>query len=491
MTDNAAARILGHGSDRFPEKAALVFRDRVTSYADLTRNARAFAALLQARGIKPSDRVALLLPDSPAFVTAFLGALLLGAVPVPIGLAIRDDDKAFILNDSGAQLLITGDSNGPDHAMDQIRCDLDISLDHAPSEPPGTPYEPSPDALAYLLYTSGSTGRPKGVPHTHADLLVPAATLGPAVLGDVSGDILLSASKLSFSYGLMAQLCLGLAGGATIVLHPEPPDAALLPQLVLARRPTVFFAVPAVYDMLLRTLDTHTDLSFMRICISSGEALPRPLHDAWRQRTGLAITELFGSTETLTSFMATRPGRDTPGTLGRPVEGFAIRTVDSDGNETGNGTDGETHGRLQVRGPGIARAYWNRPEQSTATMLADGWLETGDLCIRKNGELVLVGRTDDLFRSGGQWVTPRQVEECLARHPAIQECAVAPCRVRGMAYPCAVVVLSGSQPPPSSGELIRFAKKRLPRHMCPVQIVFTDTLPRTATGKIQRHKLKV
>ncbi len=487
MTNNAAARILRHGSGRFPEKTALVFRNRVTSYADLTRNAHAFAALLQARGIKPSDRIALLLPDSPAFVTAFLGALLLGAVPVPIGMAIRDEDKTFILNDSGAKLLVTDDSSGPAHDMDRIRCDLDISLDQAPPDPRHAPYEPSPDDRASLLYTSGSTGRPKGVPHTHADFLVPAATLGPATLGDVSSDILLSASKLSFSYGLMAQLCLGLSGGATIILHPEPPDAKLLPELILRRRPTVFFAVPAVYDMLLRTLDTHTDLSFMRACISSGEALPGPLHEAWRQRTGLDITELLGSTETLTSFMATQPGRDTPGTLGRPVAGFEIRTVDTNGNEAG----GETHGRLQVRGPGIARTYWNRPEQSTATMLANGWLETGDLCIRKNGELVLVGRTDDLFRSGGQWVAPRQVEECLARHPAIQECAVALCHVRGMAYPCAFVVLSGSQQPPSSGELIRFAKKRLPRHMCPVQIVFTNALPRTATGKIQRHKLKV
>ncbi|ADU64227.1 MAG: AMP-binding protein [Pseudodesulfovibrio sp.] len=491
MTNNAAARMLGHTSDRFPEKTALVFRDRVTPYADLNRNARAFATLLQARGIKPSDRVALLLPDSPAFVTAFFGALLLGAVPVPIGMALRDEDKTFILNDSGAKLLVTDDATARTRDTDEIQCDLDISLDHALSEPSHTPYEPSPDDLACLLYTSGSTGRPKGVPHSHADLLVPAATLGPAVFGDVSSDILLSASKLSFSYGLMAQLCLGLAGGATIILHPEPPDAALLPQLILRRRPTVFFAVPAVYDMLLRTLDTHTDLSFMRICISSGEALPPPLHEAWAQRTGLAITELLGSTETLTSFMATQPGRDTPGTLGRPVEGFAIRTVDTAGNKTGDETGKGTHGALQVRGPGIARAYWNRPEQSTATMLADGWLETGDLCIRKNGELVLVGRTDDLFRSGGQWVAPLQVEECLMRHPAIQACAVAPCHVRGMAYPCAFVVLSGSQQPPSSGELIRFAKKRLPRHMCPVQIVFTNALPRTATGKIQRHKLKV
>jgi benzoate-CoA ligase len=378
------------------------------------------------------------------------------------------------------------DATGLTHGIDRIQCDLDISHDHALSEPSHTPYEPSPDDLAYLLYTSGSTGRPKGVPHTHADVLVPTATLGPAVFGDVSSDILLSASKLSFSYGLMAQICLGLGGGATIVLHPEPPDAKLLPQLILRRRPTVFFAVPAVYDMLLRTLDTHTDLSFMRVCISSGEALPPPLHEAWAQRTGLAITELLGSTETLTPFMATQPGRDTPGTLGRPVEGFAIRTVDTDGNETGS----ETGGILQVRGPGIARAYWNRPEQSKATMLTDGWLETGDLCIRKNRELVIAGRTDDLFRSGGQWVAPLQVEGGLMQHPAIQECAVAPRRVRGMAYPCAFVVLSDSHQPPSSGELIRFAKKRLPRHMCPVQIVFMDTLPRTATGKIQRHKLK-
>jgi benzoate-CoA ligase len=487
MENNAAIRILEPGLTRFAHKAALLFRGREIPYDKLDRDAHAFAAMLAARGVRPRERVGLLLPDSPAFIVAFLGSMLHGAIPVPIGLAVPAEDRAFILEDSGAVLLACHAPEGTPCPIDRLPCDLYGPLDAAAAGGTFIPHAPARDDLAYILYTSGSTGRPKGVPHTHADLLVPSATLGPALLGDASNDLFLSASKLSFSYGLMAQTGLGLACGATLVLHAEPPDATGLPDLLFTTRPTIFFAVPAVYDMLLRTLDPAADLSFIRCCISSGEAMPKALHEAWLERTGLHVTEVMGSTETLTAFMRTRPGRDTPGTLGTPVPGFEVRIITGAGEEADDGERGVLH----VRGPGIARSYWQRPEQSTAAMLADGWLNTGDLCVRSNGEISLIGRADDLFRSGGQWVIPSQVEECLLDHPAVSQCAVAPCRIRGMAYPCAYVVPSGDNPDTSlNGELLRFAKERLPRHMCPVKIVFMKTLPRTATGKIQRHGLK-
>jgi benzoate-CoA ligase len=282
----------------------------------------------------------------------------------------------------------------------------------------------------------------------------------------------------------MAQVGLGLACGASVVLSPDPPEAKRLLKLIAGRRPTVLFAVPTVYDMLLRTPEADTDLTSLRHCISSGEALPAPLHAAWREKTGLDIIELIGSTETFTSFMATRPGIDAPGTLGSPIPNFEIQLVRDAGQANGTG-------RLLVRGPGIAKAYWKRPERTAATMLGDGWLDSGDVCTAAGAQLRHIGRTDDLFRTAGQWVAPAHVEACLREHPAVDQCAVVPCQVRGLFYPCAFVVAHETAANPTGNDLIRHAKAHLPRHMCPVKVVFLAELPRTPTGKIQRHKLTI
>jgi benzoate-CoA ligase len=241
----------------------------------------------------------------------------------------------------------------------------------------------------------------------------------------------------------------------------------------------MFLAVPTVFDGLLRLPPDDFDTGSLTRCVASGEAMPTALHTAWRQRTGIGIMELFGATETLTSFMATNPDRDEPGTLGSPVPGFSVKLTD----ETGHEIRDNSPGRLMVRGPGVAETYFHG-----APILSDGWLDSGDVCQRTAGRMVHLGRADDLFRTAGQWVSPAMVENGLLEHPMVAQCAVVPCTVRGQQYPCAFVVPSPGAAP-AQGDLIRFAKSRLQRHLCPIKVVLTDALPRTATGKMQRHKL--
>lgn len=499
MSVNAAAEILGKNAARHPDKAALLFQEGARSYAQLERDAWRFAALLKRRNVAPQSMVALDLPNCPAFVAAFLGAMLHGAVPVPLPAETSSSgqDRRFILEDAGAVLLITDDPAQPCATQPcateiaVLPCDLWGPLEDMPLETDRIPFSPNPDDLAFMLYTSGSTGRPKGVPHRHADLLTPWATLGPATFGErtehLSGEVLLSTSSLSFSYGLMAQIGLGLAGGATVVLHPGPAAPEQILDSIATRRPTVLFSVPTTYDALLRTMDAASDLTSLRHCLSSGEAMSAGLHEAWQERTGVAVTELLGSTETFTSFMLTRPGQDKPGTLGSPTPGFAVRLVDENHAAVQEGQVG----RLLVKGPGLATAYWRRPDRSLEVMRAAGWLDTGDLCQGAQGQLRHMGRSDDRIRTAGQWVLPSQVELCLRQHPAVADCAVAPCQVRGLAYLCAFVVpIEPKADAALGGEIIGFAKARLARHLCPVRVAFVKELPRTATGKLQRHRLE-
>ncbi|EMG37877.1 acyl-CoA synthetase (AMP-forming)/AMP-acid ligase II [Desulfocurvibacter africanus PCS] len=486
---NAAERLLESGLARTPGKAALIFDGSVTNYEQLARQAMAFGNLIKTKGIVPGDRVAILLPDCPAFVQTFLGAMLAGAVPVPMSPAAPREQLEFILGDSGARALVVeqGRTAISPFSGFTIQCGLagvDARLDGSGF----SPHVPAHDDLAFMLYTSGSTGKPKGVPHRHADLGVPLEAWGRPVLGITSDDVLLSASKLSFSYGLQMQLAVGLAAGATIVLHSGLSDGDSLLALMTEVRPTIFCAVPSVYALLTRTLFEPCDLSPLRLCVSSGEAMPAALHEAWRGLTGLEVVEGFGSTETFTTCMSNRSGHNRPGTMGTPVPGFDARIVDEQGREVAPGAEG----RLQIRGPGIMLYYWNRPDSTAKSLLLGGWLDTGDRCVRASDGYRHLGRSDDLIRSGGQWVSPFPVEICLREHPAVADCAVAACRIQGLEYPGAFVVLRSQHPPHAelAGELRRHMAGRLPRHMCPVRVAFVEELPRTVTGKVQRHRLR-
>ncbi|MHC1753634.1 benzoate-CoA ligase family protein [Humidesulfovibrio sp.] len=496
--ENIAARLLDSNRQRCPDKAAYLCGDDVLTHQALAADAARLANLLRGRGIGPGDRVLIALPDSFAAVKAFLGAMLLSACPVPVNTLLGRDDFAFVLADSAAAALITTEDSPAMQAAKDAP-DLVCALPCGPDGPWGlasfsAEFEaqaPHSSAPGFMLYSSGSTGRPKGVPHAQADLLEPTRGWGEGVLGVREDDILFSASKLSFAYGLMSSVSLPLWAGATAVLLPGKPGPDELFAAIGRHRPTLFFCVPTLYDMLLRCYEpgqANSDLSSLRLCYSAGEALPERLCRQWAQATGVEILDGIGSTEAFNLFVSNRPGQVRCGTSGQLVPGFEARIVDETGAELPDGQPGDLH----VRGTGTCRAYWNRPEKTVETMLPDGWLVTGDVYVRENGVYSHQGRSDDMLKVGAYFVSPVQVEEALRAHPAVLDCAVAALNVEGLVRPCAHVVLQPgfAAGPQLSAQLLRFARQALPPQQCPVRVCFVDDLPKTATGKVQRFRLR-
>ncbi len=474
---------------RTPEKTALIFEDTRLTFAELDAGARRCAAILASLGVQAGDRVVLLLPDCPVFVQAILGTMRLGAIAIPVNPGLAETDLRHILDDSGAVVVATqSGASTLGFGGKVLPCGpRDFAF---PAVVPLAGIHPSnADDLALMLYTSGSTGRPKGVPHRHGDLLVMARQWAPEIVGDLGADTILCTSKLSFAYGLLVQLCLGLAAGATVVQHGGAPEPGAVFALLARHRPTLLFAVPTVYATLIRAWPATTGCAAtLRLCYSSGENLPISLHRHWQELTGQTIVEGIGSTEALGIYISNRPGRCHPGTLGEPLPGYEIRLVDPAGQPVASGQEG----RMLLRGPGLAPAYWNRPEATAANMLPEGWFNTGDLCVEEQGRYRHLGRADDMMKIGGQWLSPIPVEDCLRQHPAVADCAVAGCHVQGLEYPAAFVVTRAGHVGNATlgGELRRFVHDRLPKYMCPVKMEFLAALPRTTTGKIQRHKLR-
>ena len=464
--ENIAARLLARNVERHPGKAAFLCGDDTLTCGALAADAARFANLLRARGVAPGDRVVLCLPDSLAAAKAFFGAMLLGAAPVPVSEQLSAEDCVFILGDSGARALITWEDSPAVQAArncPEVACVLtcgqhgpwglgDVSSEFAP-------VPPWADAPGFMLYSSGSTGRPKGVPHRQEDMLCAPLGWGREVLGLTGDDVLFSASKFSFAYGLTNSFTLPVVFGATAVLFSGKPGPYELLAEIARHRPTLFFCVPTLYSMLLRAYEPGgegMDLSSLRLCYSAGEALPEALCRQWMRVTGVEILDGIGSTEAINLFLSNRPGRVRCGTSGEAAPGFETRLVDDSGAPVPDGTPGN----LQVRGAGTCAAYWNRPDKTAETMLPGGWLATGDVYVREDGVFTHKGRGDDMLKVGANWVSPVQVEEALRGHPAVAECAVAALAVEGLTRPCAhVVPAPGFEPGPTlSAELLRFAQ---------------------------------
>lgn len=494
ITVNSARELLGHNLERHPRKVAYLCGACGLTYGELNEHSRRFALLLRERGILPGDRVVIALPDGFDFPIAFLGCLLAGAVAVPVGTAPRESDYVHILEDSGARLLVTdahlsGARNAADGRVDQLFTGPDGLFDCPPL--PGEevkPFQPSSDDLAFMLYSSGSTGKPKGIPHRHPDLLLPCELVGRNILGITPDDLIFSASKFSFAYGLINSLAFPLFFGATALIHPGKPDPATLLELMERHRPTIFFSVPTVYSQLILACTADSLRISPRICYSAGEALPAALFEEWLSLTGLELLDGIGSTEMTYVYISNRPGRARPGSAGQAVPGYRLRLIDERGDEVSSGEEGQ----LLVSGETMAPKYWNLPEKSAEIMGSDGFLRTGDVFVERDGYYYHRGRSDDMIKAGAHWVSPVPVEEALLNHPAVAECAVAAVTVGALVKPGAFVVLApgAAQASNLARELRDHVLARLPDYMCPARFTFVEQLPRTATGKIQRFRLR-
>ncbi|HEU5319751.1 MAG TPA: benzoate-CoA ligase family protein [Methylomirabilota bacterium] len=478
---------------------------RSVTYAELAADAARCAGALAALGVDVEQRVLLVLDDTPAFAAAFWGAARLGAVAVPVSTLLSPAEYEFLLADSRARVAVVEASAAARVTAGRPRCpglrhvvvtgrggpDA-LAFDEwlARAAPLAEPARTCPEDVVYWGYTSGSTGRPKAAVHSHADFVAAAELVGRDVFGLEPDDLTFSASKLFFAFGLGNSLYFPALAGAASVLVPERLDAERTLGVIAAERPTVFFSVPTLYARMLQVEDAERyDLSSLRFCVSSGEALPPAVFDAWSERFGLELVEVVGSTEALHDFIANRPGAARRGSAGRVVPGFEARLVDDAGQPVAPGVVGH----LLVKGPTTSPYYWNRRERTRATMLGE-WLRTGDMFARDaEGWFTFAGRSDDMLKVAGMWVSPAEIEAALVEHPAVLEAGVVGVAdAQGLTRPRAFVVLTGGRRPSVAlaAELVEFVRTRAARHEVPAAVHFVADLPKTATGKVQRFRLR-
>jgi benzoate-CoA ligase family protein len=478
---------------------ALAFEGRDVSYGELRSATLRMAHAITSTGVRRGDRVALLLHDSPEFVEAFIATCSLGAIAVPINMALRVEEQCSILHNCSATFALAEPdlcSTLPTHAPEKLRSLRKLlTVDSLPR--PAAPPEsirfitPRNDDPAFILYTSGSTGEPKGAVHTQADIFYTNQTYCREVLRLTKSDRLFSSSRLPFAYGLGNSFTFPLLNGATSILCREKPTADVIARIFKDSRPTIFFAVPVVYNLLLEHHRNKEplDCSSLRLCISAGEALPAHLGEEWERNFGVQLLDGIGSTEMLHMFMSNHENDVRYGSSGKLLDGYEARLVD----EHGEPVPDDLEGNLWIKGNSAAAGYWERPDQ-TALTFVEGWVRTGDL-YRRDGEgfWFHMGRSDDCFKSSGQWVSPVEVEGVLLRHPQVARAAVVEdFDAGGLPCPCAFVV---AQDVESDSAVLEQALREavaasLPRFKQPRRYKFVSELPYTATGKIQRFKLR-
>ncbi len=510
---------------------AIKFGRREITYGELRAETLKVAQVIDSLGVGRGDRIALLLHDSPEFIEAFIATCSLGAIAVPINMALRPDEQCSILHNSGATLAFI-ESESCDtlltHAPEKLRSLRNIAVVERRNEPqtseeagdrfyitherlrnppvtlhdfggllaqaagssPNFP-EPGDEDPAFILYTSGSTGEPKGAVHRQADIFYTNRTFCREVLRLTPQDRLFSSSRLPFAYGLGNSFSFPLLNGATTILCREKPSPDVISSIFAEQHPTIFFGVPVVYNLLLEhhRSGKKLDCSSLRFCVSAGEALPAHLGEEWEKEFGVQLLDGIGSTEMLHMFISNHENDVRYGSSGKLLEGYEARLLD----ERGEPVSADSEGNLWIKGDSAAHFYWQNPE-ATAQTFVDGWVRTGDLYRRDNdGYWFHMGRSDDCFKSSGQWVSPVEVEGVLLRHLGVARAAVVedfdsdqlPCA-------CAFVVRQDveSESAPFEKELRALASESLPRFKRPRRYVFVSELPYTATGKIQRFKLR-
>jgi benzoate-CoA ligase family protein len=504
---NFAADILKRNLDAGRgDKAAYIDHRGSYTYAALAARVERFGHVLRALDIRREERVLLCLLDTIDWPTAFLGAIKAGVIAVPVNTLLTEDDYRFMLDDSRARLLVVSEELLPKFAkaiaasktLAHVIVSGDDAQDHqrfddllAAAKTDAVTAPTTRDDMCFWLYTSGSTGKPKGAVHTHADLKLTDDLYAAPVLGLTENDICYSVAKLFFAYGLGNALTFPMSVGATTVLLPQRPTPDLVADILRTYDVTVFYAVPTFYAGFLASPAAPERAGVkMRRCVSAGEALPPDVGRRWSERYGVDILDGIGSTEMLHIFLTNRPGDVKYGTSGKPLDGYDLRLVDDDGEIVK--TRGEM-GELQVRGPTSAMMYWNNREQSRSTFLGE-WTRSGDKYVEdEEGYYVYCGRRDDMLKVSGMYVSPFEVEGVLQSHPDVLEAAVVGWPDGdALIKPKAFVVLKS---PESAGDALArtlqdHCRQKLAVYKYPRWLEFRTELPKTATGKIQRFKLR-
>ena len=512
MSSVASANAASYFVDRHVEEGRggkVAFREygsgRNLTYGDLAGTSGRVATALAQHGIVPEQRVAMLVLDTIEFPQIFWGALKAGVIPVPLNTLLATSVYDAILRDSRATTLFVSDvlydTVAPALADNPFVKTVVVIGGAAPdgttsyqsfldtADAPTVAFDAHADEVAFWLYSSGSTGQPKGVHHIHSSLKATADTYGAQVLGVREDDVVFSAAKFFFAYGLGNAMTFPMAVGATTVLFAGRPTPDSVVDILNAEQPTVFCGVPTLYAALAAHMDKNGAAGApLRRCISAGEALPEDVGKRWEKHMGVEILDGVGSTEMLHIFLSNRPGDVVYGTSGVAVPGYAVRLVDEAGQDVATGEVGE----LLVQGDSAASCYWNQ-RAKTRTTFEGTWARTGDKYeCRADGRFVYCGRTDDMFKVSGIWVSPFEVESAIISHADVLEAAVVAARDDdGLEKPKAFVVLNaGVSPDGIEAVLKEHVKTKIGKWKYPRWITCVDELPKTATGKIQRFKLR-
>jgi benzoate-CoA ligase family protein len=493
---NAAEWFIGrHVREGRAAFLAIIDGEGALTYGDLDDAVRRFAAVLRAAGVRRDERVALIAPDSRWLSIGFWGAIAAGAVAVPVNTLLKPADYRYVVDDCGARIVVVDPAIVAPSELSSLDTEIwamDGMPERCAAATPRDGYaETHRDGMAFFLYSSGTTGEPKAVVHLQHDAWVCCQTYGRSVLEIRPDDRCFSVAKLFFAYGLGNAQYFPFHVGASAVLFAGRPTPDAVFEQVRRHRPTLFFGVPTAYANMLAAMESGAaaDFSSVRLCASAGESLPGAIFDRWRQRTGLEILDGIGTTEITHIFVTNRRGEVLPGSTGKAVDGYEVRLVDENGDDVPPNVLGD----LLVRGDSTMALYWNKHE-ATKSAVNGEWIRTGDKYFRdEQGFFFHGGRTDDMIKAGGIWVSPVEVEGVIIRHPAVLECAVIGVSdADGLVKPRAVVVLrQGIQPTHTVAEELRtLVKQTLAPYKCPKTITFAPELPKTATGKVKRFMLR-
>jgi 4-hydroxybenzoate-CoA ligase len=498
-------------------KVAVYTEYKNYTYNDIQKMTNKTANALRELGLTVDDRVLILMLDVPQFYAVFWGAIKIGAVPIPVNTMLTPDDYEYYLNDSRSKVLVMSEQMVP--IISQIKGDLLYLRDlviisetkgaHIPfkqkyrhaSETLKTEFT-TRDDVGFWLYSSGSTGSPKGAIHSQNDMVVCSNGFGLGVLGLNENDIIFSAARLFFAYGLGNSCYLPFGVGASVILNSDAPKPENVLRHIERFRPTVFFGIPTLYGQMLEYLEKRDkqsgtkpdpnsahEFSSVRICFSAGEALPPELYHRWKQRFGLDILDGIGTTELLHIFICNRPGDVKPGSTGKPVPGYELKLIDDEGQDVPKGEIGT----LLVKGGSAAQQYWRKREKTRLTMQGE-WINTGDKYYEDaEGYYWCAGRGDDMLKVGGIWVSPVEVENCIMEHAAVLEVAVVGLLDdQGLTKPKAFVVLRDGNEPSADleKEIKQWVLDRMAKYKYPRWVEFVKELPKSSTGKIQRFRLR-